>query len=77
MTDLIQNHGVEEFLSGFRGNFDKLCAETVFDLKSRFPAVKNIMVLSYLAPRFVLPKFFICLKKASPRNLPFPIRTVR
>ena len=58
MTDLIQNYGVEEFLSGFRGNFDRLCAETVFDLKTRFPAVKNIMVLSYHDHRFVLPKFF-------------------
>ena len=59
VTDLIEDRGVEAFLSGFRGNFDRLCTETVFDLKSRYPAVKNIMVLSYHDPHdFVLPKFF-------------------
>ncbi len=27
IMDLIVNHGVEEFWNGFRGNFDKICAE--------------------------------------------------
>ena len=59
ITDLIENHGVGEFLSGFRGNFDSLCAEVIFGLKSRYPSIKNIMVLSYHSSQnFVLPKYF-------------------
>ncbi len=59
IMDLIVNHGVEEFWNGFRGNFDKICAEAVYDLKASFPTVKNIMVLSYHHRRgFVLPKYF-------------------
>ena len=59
IIDLIENHGVEEFLSGFRGDFDGLCAEIISDLKTRYPSVKNIMVLSYHDPKdFVLPKYF-------------------
>ena len=59
IIDLIENHGVTEFYNGFRGNFDGLCAEIVFDLKARFPDLKNIMVLSYHnRQNFVLPKYF-------------------
>ena len=59
IIDLIENHGVREFLSGFRGNFDTLCAEVIFDLKIHYPSIKNIMVLSYHNPQdFVLPKYF-------------------
>lgn len=59
IIDLIENHGVREFLSGFRGNFDSLCAEVIFGLKSRYPSIKNIMVLSYHNPQnFVLSKYF-------------------
>lgn len=59
IIDLVENHDVKEFYNGFRGNFDGLCATIVFDLKARFPAVKNIMVLSYYnRQNAVLPKFF-------------------
>ncbi len=59
IIDLIENHGVTEFYNGFRGNFDRLCAEIVFDLKTRYPNIKNIMVLSYHnRQNFVLPKYF-------------------
>lgn len=59
IIDLIENHGVTEFYNGFRGNFDGLCAEIVFDLKTRYPNIKNIMVLSYHnRQNFVLPKYF-------------------
>lgn len=59
IIDFIENHGVIEFYNGFRGNFDGLCAEIVFDLKPRYPNIKNIMVLSYHnRQNFVLPKCF-------------------
>ena len=46
-------------MSGFRGNFDSVCAEVIFGLKSRYPSIKNIMVLSYHnRQNFVLPKYF-------------------
>ena len=59
IVDLIENHEVTEFYNGFRGDFDRLCAEIVGKLKSLYPTIKNILVLSY-HPRseFVLPKFF-------------------
>ena len=47
IIDLIRNHGVTEFYNGFRGSFDGLCAEIVFDLKAAYPTIKNILVLSY------------------------------
>lgn len=59
IIDLIENHGVTEFYNGFRGNFDCLCAEVVYELKAAYPAIKNIMVLSYHPDEdFRLPKFF-------------------
>lgn len=59
LCDLIENHGVSEFYNGFRGNFDIICAEIVFALKAKFPAIQNTMVLSYHPnDNFVLPKYF-------------------
>lgn len=59
IVDLIENHGVRKFYNGFRGNFDRLCAKIVFELKKFYPTIKNIMVLSYHNhPNFVLPKHF-------------------
>ena len=59
ITDLIENRGVRKFYNGFRGNFDRICAELVFELKCRYPDIKNILTLSYYGRKdFVLPKFF-------------------
>ena len=61
LIDLIQNCGVTQFYSGYRGNFDRLCAYLVWELKFRYPQIKNTLVLSYLSYKkedFVLPKFF-------------------
>lgn len=59
IIDLIENHDVREFYNGFRGNFDGLCAEMVFNLKARYLGLKNIMVLTYHnRQNFVLPKYF-------------------
>ena len=58
IVDLIENHGVTEFYNDFRGSFDRICAEIVSELKSRYP-IRNILVLSYHPHSdFVLPKFF-------------------
>ncbi len=59
LADLIENRGVTRFYSGNRGNFDKLCAYLVWDLKFRYPQIENILVLSYPSKSdFILPKFF-------------------
>lgn len=59
ICQLIENQGAAEFYNGFRGNFDSLCAEIVFELKEQYPAIKNIMVLSYHPHGdYPLPKFF-------------------
>lgn len=59
LENLIRDCGVTEFYSGFLGNFDRLCAQTVFELKGSYPAVKNFFVLSRLdPPNFVLPQYF-------------------
>lgn len=58
IVDLIETHGVKEFLNGFRGNFDRLCAEEVFHLKTCYRDVKNILVLSYHDRQNGLPTYF-------------------
>lgn len=59
ITGLIENYGVREFYNGFRGNFDRLCAELIFELKARYPFIKNILTLSYYGRKnFVLPNCF-------------------
>lgn len=59
LTDLIENTGVERFYSGYRGDFDKFCSNTVYELKSKYPYIKNTMVLSYIPNKdFILPKCF-------------------
>ncbi len=58
IIELIESHGVGEFLNGFRGNFDKLCAVEVFHMKARFPNIKNVLVLSYHDRQKELPQYF-------------------
>lgn len=58
---LIENCGVTQFYSGYRGKFDELCAYLVWELKFQYPQIKNTLVLSYLPYKkadFVLPKYF-------------------
>lgn len=47
VEELIQN-GVETFLSGGMGGFDWLCARVVYELKKKYPHIKNILVIPYL-----------------------------
>lgn len=35
-VDLIENYGVEQFYSGFRGDFDFYCSNLIHDLKVRY-----------------------------------------
>ena len=45
--ELIQK-GVETFLSGGMGGFDWLGARVVYELKEKYPHIKNILVIPYL-----------------------------
>ena len=48
---LIENikNGVTHFYSGGQGDFDVLCARTVYRLKERYPHIKNYLVIPYLS----------------------------
>lgn len=43
--------GVDTFLCGGMGAFDWLCARLVYQAKQRYPAVRCILVISYLSFR--------------------------
>ena len=65
LTDLIENKGVTQFYSGYRGNFDVYCCSLICELKIKYPNIKTTMVLSYIpqAPNnsdneFCLPQCF-------------------
>lgn len=59
IMELIAEKNVVQFYSGFRGDFDILCAKLVCNIKFRYPHIVNTMVLSY-HPRsdFILPTYF-------------------
>ena len=48
VIDLIENKGVTQFYSGFRGDFDRLCSSLIHGLKVSYPKIKITLVLSYL-----------------------------
>ena len=48
ITELIENKGVIQFYSGFRGGFDYYCSSLIYELKVRYPQIKNTLVLSYI-----------------------------
>lgn len=59
IIDLIENKKVTQFFSGFRGNFDRFCSNTVYEIKANYPNIKNTMVLSYIPNKnFILPECF-------------------
>lgn len=49
-VDLIQN-GTTEFLNGFYGDFDIICAKIIRQLKREFPFIKLIGVTAYNEPK--------------------------
>lgn len=77
LVDLIENKGVTQFYSGFRGDFDRYCSRLAAELKVRYPQIVNTMVLSYLSltPQsggnaFVLPTCFDDSVYLLERNVP-------
>lgn len=75
IVDLIENYGVTQFYSGGRGTFDNLCSSIVYELKSKYSALKNTLVLSYLPKKkeeYSLPEkyddsVYFLEKKVPPR----------
>ena len=45
---LIENYGVTQFFSGGRGAFDETASRIVGELRTKYPHIKNTLVLSYL-----------------------------
>ena len=59
ITDLINNSGVTQFYSGFRGDFEVFCSLLIQELKMQYPQIKNTLVLSYIPNgEFILPDCF-------------------
>ena len=59
ITDLINNSGVTQFYSGFRGDFDVFCGCIIQELKIQYPQIKNTLVLSHMPnEEFMLPDCF-------------------
>ena len=46
IINAIEN-GIEIFLNGGQGYFDKTCASIVYRLKKRYPQIKSILVIPY------------------------------
>lgn len=44
----ITQYNVTEFIVGNRGNFDRLAASVILDLKKQFPQIRLILLLPYL-----------------------------
>lgn len=44
--------GVNKFLLGGYGNFDKTCAEVICSLKIKYPDIKSILVIPYLNRKY-------------------------
>lgn len=63
IIDLIENKNVIQFYSGFRGDFDFYCSSLMYELKAKYPQIKNTLVLSYIPESlnedsvFTLPKY--------------------
>lgn len=56
---LISDCGIDVFYNGARGNFDSVCAKAVYELKSKYSHVKQLMVLSYHPARdLYVPPWF-------------------
>lgn len=80
ILDLIEDKGVTQFYSGFRGDFDAFCSSLIFELKGCYPQIRNTMVLSYIPEAsvendntFILPKYFddsiYLLERSVPKRL--------
>ena len=50
--------GVTDFLSGGMGGFDWMCARVVYELKQRYPQIRNFLVIPYLTINITEPEYF-------------------
>ncbi len=48
LTDLIEHHGADRFYVGNHGNFDRITASILRELKSTYPYINFYIVLAYL-----------------------------
>ena len=53
--------GAYEFLSGGQGGFDRLCAYCVYKLKTKYPHIKNNLVIPYLSFNIFNKEIFDCI----------------
>lgn len=76
LCDLVENKGVTQFYSDYRGSFNVYCARLVGKLKERYPQIVNTMVLSYIPTArfngaFDLPLCFDDSVYLLERNVPY------
>ena len=50
--------GIDHFLNGGMGTFDWKCARIVYNLKQKYPHIRNDIVIPYLSFRILEPKYF-------------------
>lgn len=50
--------GVTEFLNGGMGSFDWMCAHQVYELKKRYPEIRNYLIIPYLTFSIREQKYF-------------------
>lgn len=48
LTDLIENHGANEFYVGDHGSFDRMTAAVLQKIKEKYPHIEYRVVLAYL-----------------------------
>lgn len=67
---LINKEGVTDFLMGGYGNFDKLAAKIVKELKGIYPYINSMLVIPYLDRKYNL-ELYDCTIYPSLENIPY------
>ena len=49
--------GADTFLLGGYGDFDKIAADIVWELKGQYPDIKSLLVIPYMEQKFELSKY--------------------
>lgn len=57
ILDLI-DEGYDQFLNGAMGGFDRLSAKCVFEIKQKYPHIKNYVVIPYLSFKIECAEYF-------------------
>lgn len=77
VVDLIEDKGVKQFYSGYRGDFDIYCSNLIYELKEFYPQLRNTMVFSYIPKvlkeqdcAYLIPKCFDDSVYLLERNVP-------